>query len=114
MLSHVQLFVTPWTVACQASLSMGFPSQETGMGCHFLLQGNLPDCGIKPVSPALQDDSLPIESHGKPITLGDWLKNILLQFLRKYILPMFSSKIFTVPSLIFALIHFEFILCVCC
>ena len=32
-------FVTPWTVACQAPLSLGFPRQETGMGCHFLLQG---------------------------------------------------------------------------
>ena len=32
-------FVTPWTVAHQASLTMGFPRQNTGMGCHFLLQG---------------------------------------------------------------------------
>ena len=30
--------VTPWTVACQASLSMGFSSKNTGVGCHFLLQ----------------------------------------------------------------------------
>ena len=29
--------VTPWTVACQAPLSMGFSRQETGVGCHFLL-----------------------------------------------------------------------------
>ena len=39
MLSHVQLFVTPWTVACQAPLSMEFPRQEYWSGCHFLLQG---------------------------------------------------------------------------
>ena len=32
-------FVTPWTVACQAPLSMGFPRQDSGVGCHFLLQG---------------------------------------------------------------------------
>jgi len=38
-LSHVRLFVTPWTVARQASLSMGFPRQDTGAGCHLLLQG---------------------------------------------------------------------------
>ena len=35
LLSHVRLFATPWAVACQAPLSMGF-----GMGCHFLLQGS--------------------------------------------------------------------------
>ena len=34
-------FVTPWTVALQAPLSMGFPGKNTGMGCHFLLQGNI-------------------------------------------------------------------------
>ena len=40
MLSYVRLFVTPWTVACQAHLSTGFYKQEhTGVGCHFLLQG---------------------------------------------------------------------------
>ena len=32
-------FATPWTVACQAPLSMGFSRQEYGVGCHFLLQG---------------------------------------------------------------------------
>ena len=37
-LSHVRLFVTPWTVPYQA-LSMGFPGKNTGVGCHFLLQG---------------------------------------------------------------------------
>ena len=35
------LFATTWTIACQASLSMGFTRQETGVGCHFLLQGIL-------------------------------------------------------------------------
>ena len=34
--------MTPWTVACQASLSMGFPRQESWSGCHFLLQGIFP------------------------------------------------------------------------
>ena len=36
-LGHVQLFVTPWTVTCQAPL-WDFPGKNTGMGCHFLLQ----------------------------------------------------------------------------
>ena len=39
LLSCVQLFATPWGVACQASLSMEFSSKNTGVGCHALLQG---------------------------------------------------------------------------
>ena len=37
LLSRVRLFVTPWTVVCEASLSMGSPGKNTGVGCHFLL-----------------------------------------------------------------------------
>ena len=44
-LSCVQLFVTPWTVIHKAPLSMGFPSKNTGVGCHFLLQGIFPTQG---------------------------------------------------------------------
>ena len=36
------ILATPWTVACQAPLSMGFPRQEYWNGCHFLLQGIFP------------------------------------------------------------------------
>ena len=43
-LSCVQLFVTPWTVACQA-LAWNFPGKNTGAGCHFLLQGIFPTQG---------------------------------------------------------------------
>ena len=39
VLSRVHLLETPWTVALQASLSMGFPRQECWSGLHFLLQG---------------------------------------------------------------------------
>ena len=53
--SRVQLFVTLWTVACQAPLSMGFSRQEywSGLSCPPL--GDRPDPGIEPVftSPAL-------------------------------------------------------------
>ena len=48
----------PWTVACQAPLSMGFPRQEYWSGLPFLSPGDLLDPGIKPPSPALQADSL--------------------------------------------------------
>ena len=43
------------------------PGKNTGVDCHSLLQGNLPDPGIEPRSPALQTDSLPSERPGKPL-----------------------------------------------
>ena len=52
-LSRVQLFVTPWTVAYQASHSMGFSRQEYWSGLPFPSPGDLPDPGIEPGSPAL-------------------------------------------------------------
>ena len=56
---------TPWTVACQASLSMGFSRQEYWSGLPFPSPGALPDPGIESRSPALQTDSLPTELQGK-------------------------------------------------
>ena len=53
--------VTPWTVACQAPLSMGFSRQEYWSGLPFPSPGDLPDLGIEPGSPVLQADSLPTE-----------------------------------------------------
>ena len=55
-LSHIQLFVTPWTVARQAPLSMGFSRQEYWNGLPFPPPGNLPNPGIKPRFPVLQVD----------------------------------------------------------
>ena len=52
---------TPWTVACQAPLSVGFFWEEYWNGLPFTLAGDLPDPGIKPGSPALQADSLSME-----------------------------------------------------
>ena len=56
---------TPWTVACQAPLSMGFSGQEYWSGLLFPSPVDLPNPGIKPGSPALQVDSLPTELGGK-------------------------------------------------
>ena len=53
LLSHVQLFVTPWTVAHQAPRSMGFSRHEYWSGLPFPPPGNLSDPGTKPGSPAL-------------------------------------------------------------
>ena len=58
-LSHVWLFVTPWTVAYQAPQSMEFSRQEYWSGVPFPSPGDLPNPGIEPVSPALQADALP-------------------------------------------------------
>ena len=61
LLSRVQLFATPWTVAYQAPLSMGFSRQEYWSGLPFPSPGDLPNPGIEPRSPALQADALPSE-----------------------------------------------------
>ena len=56
---------TPWTVAHQAPLSMGFSRQEYWSGLPFHSPGDLPDPEIEPGSSALQADSLPTELQGK-------------------------------------------------
>ena len=56
------LFVTPWTIARQAPLSMGFPRQKYWIGLPFPSLGDLPDPGIEPMFHACQVDSLPL-SH---------------------------------------------------
>ena len=61
MLSHVRLFTTPWTVACQAPLSIGFPRQESWSRLPFPFPGDLPDPGIEPRSPVS-----PLAPSGKP------------------------------------------------
>ena len=65
-LSSVQLFVTPWTVAYQAPLSMGFSRQEYLSGLPFTPPGDLPNLGIEYRSSTLQVDSLLSEPSGKP------------------------------------------------
>ena len=57
--------VTPRTGAPQAPLSMGFPRQEYWSGLPFPSPGDLPDPGIKLMSPALQDYSFTADPPGK-------------------------------------------------
>ena len=67
--SHVQLFATPWTVAHQAPLPVGFSRQEYRSGLLCPSPGDLPDPGIKSLSPAahaLQADSLLLSHRGSP------------------------------------------------
>ena len=65
--SCVQLFVTPWTVALQALLSVGFSRQEYWSGLPCPPPRDLLDPRIEPASPTLQVDSSPADPLGKPI-----------------------------------------------
>ena len=72
LLSHVRLFVTPWTIAHQAPLSMGFPRQEYWSELPFPPPEDLPDPRIKPASPvfpALTSRFFTTEPPGIPLAL---------------------------------------------
>ena len=81
---RVRLFVTPWTVACQAPLSMEFSRQESWSGLPC------PPPGIEPRSSSLQVDPLPYEPPGKPKNTGvgslSLLQRILTQELNQNLL----------------------------
>ena len=65
----VRLFVTPWTVPYQASLSMGFSREAYWSGLSFPFPGDLPDPELKPASPAGQEDPLPLSHLGRSLKL---------------------------------------------
>ena len=67
MLSHVRVFLTPWTVARQAPLSMGFPLRECWSRLPFPTPGDLSHSGIEPASPALASGFFTTEPPGKPV-----------------------------------------------
>ena len=64
--SHIQFFIAPWTVVCQALLSMGFSRLEYWSGLSFPSSRELSDPRMEPASSASQAGSLPIELPGKP------------------------------------------------
>ena len=73
LLSHIRLLVSPWTVACQAPLSVGLSRQEYWSGSPCPPLGDLPDSGTEsksPACPALQADFFfTTDSSGKPLRL---------------------------------------------
>ena len=72
-LSHVQLFATPWTVASQAPLSMGFSRQESWSGLPCLPLGDLPDPATEPASltsPALAGGFSTTSSTWEALVIG--------------------------------------------
>ena len=77
LLIRVQFFVTPWTIAHQAPLSVEFFRQEYWQleGCHSLLQRTFLSSGSNPESPALQADSLLSEPSEKTT-----ISQVLLQY----------------------------------
>ena len=75
-----------------------FPGKNTGVGCHGLLQGNLPNPGIKPRSPALQADSLGnLPGIGKPMNIA------VVEY-------PFSRGIFLIQDLNWGLLQYRWIL----
>ena len=70
MLSPVQLFANPWTVALQAPRSVGFPRQQYWSGLPFPSPGDLPDPGIEPVPPALAERFYTTEPPGFLSAIG--------------------------------------------
>ena len=82
--SHIRLFATPWTIARQAPLSMGFSRQEYGSGLPCPSPGNLPNLGIKPkslMSPALAGRFFTIsttwEAHMMVETMSIYIPEVL-------------------------------------
>ena len=67
LLGHVRLLVTPWSIACQAPLSMGFSRQEHWSGLPFPSPGNPPDPGIKPGSPNFRQTLYCLSHQRSPI-----------------------------------------------
>ena len=65
--SYIRLLVTPWPIACQTPLSMGFPRQEYCSGLPFPSPGNLPDPEIEPLFPSLAGRFFSAEPPGKPL-----------------------------------------------
>ena len=77
MCSVVSDSATPWTVAHQAPLSMGFSRQQYWNGLPFPSPGDLPDPGIELRSPTLQTDALLSEPPGKPMVCEVYLSKIV-------------------------------------
>ena len=78
--------MTPWTLACQVPLSMGFPRQEYSSGLLFPFPEDLPDPGTELGSPTLQMVSFPTEPPRKPSSCStlDYLMELFIAFLLTY------------------------------
>ena len=85
---HAWLFATPWTVARQAPLSVDSPGKNTGVGCHFLLQGVFLTQGSNLPLLHWQADSSLLSHLGSSFA---WVENALLLFPDPFV-PAFSER----------------------
>ena len=76
LLSHVWLFVTPWTVARQGPLSMGFYQQEYWSRLPFHPPGDLPNPGIETTCPTLALKFFTAEPPGNHTIFSNWASSI--------------------------------------
>ena len=106
LLSHVQLFVIPWTAARQAPLSMSILQARILEWLSCPPPGDLPNPGIEPRSPTLQSDSLPSEPQGKPqlgantltIVIASWRTDlfIVMQYPLVSLILFSNSRIYLI------------------
>ena len=106
-LNHVQLFVTQWTVAHETPMSKAFSSKNTGVGCHFLLQGIFPTQGSNLTLlhlPHWQAGSLPLSHSGSV-----WIKLFKLSNSKPILLNLdatpLSTTLWSHPSHTAQLVH---------
>ena len=96
-------FATPWTIAHQAPLSMGFPRQEYQSGLSFPSPGDLPKPGIKPASPALADRFFTTEPSREPgfVYSSVWKRKtgIVMSICRRRERTLFISLFVSEPGL---------------
>ena len=92
-LSHVWLFATPWTVAYQASPSMGFSRQEYWSGLPFPSPGDLLNPRIKPGSPALEADALNSEPPRKLQECSNYRTIVLISHASKVMLKILQARL---------------------
>ena len=118
LLSHVQLFATLQAVASRLLCPWDSPGKNTGVGCHFLLQGIFPNKELNPCLLCLlhwQADSLPLSHLGSlPIWLACYiLKNHLIQRKAKFLCSLNYLKFcfYFVLIYFFSFIFFYFFYC---
>ena len=98
--SAVPDFATPWTIGHEAPLSIGFSRQEYWSGLLFPSSGDLSSPGIKPVSPALQADSLLLSHLRSPRLCSVSGQNMVTwRVLRNFKNPKFETFVCQAGSL---------------
>ena len=93
MLSHVRLFVTPWTVAHKVLL---FSRQEYWSGLPFPPLGDLSNSGIEPISlgsPALAGRFIMTGAIWESLNVAEWTRNLLRAYFRVHLIPVSTKAI---------------------